>query len=330
MNLIKTLDRKVVLAAPMAGYTDRIYRRYAHEYGADMVFTEMVSAEGLCHSTKSTLRFIEFTEYEKPIGIQFFTGNPDWMLKAAQIIANVGFTGLDLNLGCPVRKVMRRGAGAALLADHERAIEVVQAAMESKIPVSVKVRCGVKNCTEWRETIELLLKLEKIGIEFVTIHPRSAEQQYLGKANWSLIRDAVKKLSIPVIGSGDIMTIEDVFENVNLSDVDGIAIARGGVANFQLFTQARLFCEGKEIPAFSLRDRIETTKAFLLDEIEFRGEERAIKWGTKIFIKLIHGVSDAASLRKRLSGMQTFRDVEELLNDTLIRHAQMQELKVKS
>ena len=305
----------MVFAAPMAGYSDSIYRRFARKFGADLVFTEMVSAEGFCYSTKRTLDLLKFTPAEKPIGVQFFTGNPEMMAEAARMVGDMGFAALDLNFGCPVKKVTKRGAGSAILAEPERAIEIVEAAMESQLPVSVKIRCGVQNCDEWQKILELLKKLEFLGIAFVTIHPRSAKQMFSGQAEWTLVEEAVENLSIPVIGSGDLLTVDSIKERVQLSDAAGVAIARGAIGNFEIFAQARALFAGQSIPEFSLAQRIETMREFILEEIEFRGEYTAMKWSRKFLIKMLSGIPGASQFRKGLSTVSVFDDVEKLFAD---------------
>jgi len=319
MNDLFNLNRKIVLSAPMAGYTNDIYRRFARRFGADLVFTEMISADGLVYSTERTLELMKFSDEEKPIGIQFFTADPDIMYKAALMIRDSGFSVLDLNFGCPVRKVTKRGAGSSLLKSSELAIEIVSAAMESNLPVSVKVRCGFNSCDEWVKTLELLEKLVNLGVSFITIHPRSARQMFSGKSDWSLIADAVNKLHIPIIGSGDLFSIDAVVKMVETANVAGVSIARGGIANFEIFTQVRAFFENKAIPKFDFYNRIETMREFIAEEFESYGEDIASKWCRKFLMKLTKNIPDASSFRRRLSYIRTLDDVNSFLDDILSR-----------
>lgn len=311
------IGRRVVIAAPMAGYTDTIYRRFARRLGADLVFTEMVSAEGLVHSTKMTLKYIQYSPEERPIGIQFFTASPDYMRRAALMVRDMGFAVLDINMGCPVRKVLKKGAGAALLAEPERALEIVEAAKESGLPVSVKVRCGVKSCQEWVGVKRFLKRLEKAGVELITIHPRSAAQLYSGTADWNIIRDAVQSIDIPVIGSGDLFTIEDVIEKVNFAAPAGVMIARGALANFEIFSQVRAFFEGKPIPEVPLARRAKTLLEFIREEVKFRGEDIAVRWSRKFLVKLFRGFPGAITLRRMLNDLDSLEKIEKVLQSLM-------------
>jgi len=312
---LKTYGRKVVFSAPMAGYTNSIHRRFARRFEADLVFTEMISADGLVHSTKRTLELIGFSPDEQPIGIQFFTANPEIMCQAARMIKNNGFAVLDLNFGCPVKKVIKRGAGSALLQNHELALEILSAAMESGLPVSVKVRCGFESCDEWERTLELLRKTEKLGVSFVTIHPRSARQMYSGISDWSLIVEAVNELNIPVIGSGDLFSVNDVEKMVKMTDVAGVSIARGAIANFEIFTKIRALFDNEPIPQFDTLHRIETMRNFIAEETKFYNETIAIKWSRKFLVKLVKNIPNASSFRKKISHISTFDDVNLFLDE---------------
>lgn len=307
------IGRRVVIAAPMAGYTDRVFRRFARKFGADLTFTEMVSAEGLVHSTKMTLKYIEYSPDEAPIGIQFFSASPEYMRQAASMVKNMGFSVIDINMGCPVRKVMKKGAGAALLANPAVALKVVEAAKSAGLPVSVKIRCGVKSCAEWKSIKRFVAELEKIGIEFLTIHPRSAAQMYSGESDWRIIRDAVQSFSLPIIGSGDLLDIDAVRERVEFAAPAGVMIARGAIANFEIFTQVRAWFEGKPIPRFSLADRARTLLEFIRQEVEFRGETQAVKWSRKFLSKLFRGFPGASNFRAQLDRLETLAQVEGLL-----------------
>ena len=198
------LHRKLVISAPMSGYTDGVYRRFARRFGADITFTEMVSAEGLVTNPRKAIDFLHFEHDETPIAVQVFTSSPNFMATAAKHLSDMGFCVLDINMGCPVRKVIRRGAGSALLKNPQSAKEIVAAAMEADMPVSVKIRSAFKSPREWESILKMLYEFESMGISFVTIHPRSAADMFGGKADWSLLSEAVAALSIPVFGSGDI------------------------------------------------------------------------------------------------------------------------------
>ncbi len=312
--LFEEIRRRVVVAAPMAGYTDRVFRRFARRFGADLVFTEMVSAEGLVHSTKMTLKYMEYSPEEMPIGVQFFTANPDYMRRAARMVRDMGFAVLDINMGCPVRKVVKKGAGAALLTTPEVAVEVVDAARESGLPVSVKIRCGFRSCEEWHQIKEfLLIPLQRLNIAFLTVHPRSATQLYSGEANWSIVKDAVETLDIPVLGSGDLLNLEMVRERVEYASPRGVMIARGAVGNFEIFAQVNALFEGEKPPEFSIAQRAETMLQFIREEAQYRGEIYAVKWGRKFLVRFFKNFPGAVHYRRCLQQLNTIEDVEQIL-----------------
>ncbi|RKZ26467.1 tRNA dihydrouridine synthase DusB [bacterium] len=309
-----SLNRKVVISAPMAGYSDTIYRRFARRYGADLTFTEMISAEGFLRDSTKTMKMLYHSPDEEPIGAQFFSGNPDAVEFSARKVSSMGFSVFDINMGCPVRKVLKNGAGAALLKNLKWAEKVIKAAMCAPIPISIKIRSGFSSSEcEWENILKFLARVEKLGISFITIHPRTATQFFAGKANWKLIAEAVKNLKIPVIASGDIFSIEDVVKVIELTDAAGVMIARGALSNFQLFRQAKKFFEGENpvnIEKISVAERGETMLEFIEEEIKYRGEERAIRWCRKFLVHLLTGFPGARQLRERMNKIEKFSTLE--------------------
>ncbi|RKZ34115.1 hypothetical protein DRQ33_02870, partial [bacterium] len=302
---------------PLAGYSDKIYRKYSRRFGADLVFTEMVSAEGLIHSTKRTLKLIEISDDEYPVGIQFFTSSPDYMQKSVQLIADIGYSVIDVNIGCSVRKVIQKGAGSALLNTPILATEVVSAALSAGLPVSVKIRCGFYSCSQWENVLRLMEKFQKLGVSFITVHPRSARQLFAGNADWYLVKQAVDNLDIPIIGSGDLFSIQDVKEKVTLTNPAGVMLARGAIANFELFSQVKAFFEGNQIPHYEFTDRLETMRKFISDEVEFRGENRAIIWCRKLLIKLFHNIPDASVYRRNIASVNTLKQINTIFDEII-------------
>ncbi len=308
--------RKIVVSAPMAGYSDAIYRRFAKKFGADLTFTEMISAEGFLRDSDKTIELMRYAYNEKPIAVQFFSGVPDAIFVAAEKVSGMGFCAFDINMGCSVRKVLKHGAGAALLNDLDNAEKIVVAAMQTKIPVSVKVRSGFSSEDEWQNILVFLKRVEEIGAAFVSIHPRTAAQKFSGKANWKLIAEAVKCLKIPVIASGDIFSIEDAAKVIEMTDAAGVMLARGAISNFQLFSQVKMLFQGKnldEIAKISFSERAETILDFVEAEVKIRGEARAIRWCRKFFIPLLAGFSGARQMRKKVSHIENFAQLKSEL-----------------
>src|SRR5213078_2708316 len=200
--------------APMAGMTDTAFRRLVKRHGGcGLVVTEMVSAEGLIRGIDRTLEYAEYTEEERPISIQIFGGDPDKMAAAAQIVEGLGADIVDVNMGCPVPKIAKHNAGCSLMREPEHAATVINAMAKAvRIPVTVKMRAG------WNDTLrnaaELAQRVQDAGAAAVTIHGRTAEQSYTGTADWNLVSDIARDLSIPVFGSGDCIEPQQVLERI--------------------------------------------------------------------------------------------------------------------
>jgi len=222
--------------APMAGYTDLAFRLMAKRHGAGMVFTEMISAKGLLHANRITSRALISVPEEKPLSAQLFGADPDSMAQAADMVADQGVAAVDINMGCPVRKVIKTGAGAALMQDLRRAEKMFAAIRKTvSLPVTVKMRSGWDslsiNCREMARIAE------DCGINAVIVHPRTARQLFTGSADWNLIREVKQCVSIPVIGSGDVSTCEDALRMEAETGCDGVMIGRAALGNPWIFQQ---------------------------------------------------------------------------------------------
>ncbi|HOC39747.1 MAG TPA: tRNA dihydrouridine synthase DusB [Thermodesulfobacteriota bacterium] len=222
--------------APMAGYTDLAFRLMAKRHGAGMVFTEMISANGLLHANRITSQFLSSVPEEQPLSAQLFGADPDSMARAASMVADQGVAAVDINMGCPVRKVIKTGAGAALMQDLRRAEKMLVAIRKMvSLPVTVKMRSGWDslsiNCREMARIAE------DCGINAVIVHPRTARQLFTGSADWNLIREVKQCVSIPVIGSGDVSTCEDALRMEAETGCDGVMIGRAALGNPWIFQQ---------------------------------------------------------------------------------------------
>jgi len=224
--------------APMAGMTDTAFRRLVkRQGGCGLVVTEMVSSEGLVRGIDRTLEYTEFTEEERPVSIQIFGGDPEKMADAAQIVESLGADIVDVNMGCPVRKISRHNAGCSLMREPQHAASVI-AAMTKKvrIPVTVKMRAG------WSDDSitapELAQRVQDAGAAAVAVHGRTAEQSYSGQSDWSLIDRVAESLSIPVFGSGDCIEPEQVLERMRGGNVSGVLVGRGVLRNPWILAQA--------------------------------------------------------------------------------------------
>lgn len=262
------LDNPVGVA-PMAGMTDSAFRRLVkRQGGCGLVVTEMVSSEGLVRGIDRTLVYAEYTTEERPVSIQIFGGDPDKMSEAARIVEGMGADIVDINMGCPVPKIARHNAGCSLMREPEHAAAVVAAMTKAvRIPVTVKMRAGWNDAN--RNAPTLAKMVEDAGAAAVTVHGRTAEQSYSGSADWNLVVQVADALSIPVFGSGDCVTPEQVVEKLQ-SGVDGVLVGRGVLRNPWILAQAADLLAGRAPRAISLQER----GAFLLEYIELLLHER--------------------------------------------------------
>lgn len=255
--------------APMAGMTDTAFRRLVkRQGGCGLVVTEMVSSEGLVRGIDRTLEYAEYTEEERPVSIQIFGGEPERMAEAARIVEGMGADVVDINMGCPVPKIAKHHAGCSLMREPAHAASIVRAMSSAvRIPVTVKMRAG------WNEkeiNAPVLAKMvEDAGAAAVTVHGRTAAQSYTGKADWDLVAKIADVVTIPVIGSGDCVTPEDVVRRLALG-VEGVLVGRGVLRNPWILAQARELIEGRPVTPVTRRMRGE----FLLEYIDLLLRER--------------------------------------------------------
>ena len=244
--------------APMAGITDNAFRITARSMGASLVFTELVSGDGLVHNSLKSHRFIEFQQEERPIGIQLFGSHPDILARAAQIVDKVSPDFIDLNFGCPAKKVVKSGAGAALLNDLLRMKTIVRTVVNAtSVPVSAKIRTG------WDEKSLVAVKasqlLEDEGICWITVHGRTKKMGFKGQADWNIIREVKESVSIPVIGNGDVQSPQDAKRMMNETGCDLVMIGRGALGRPWIFERTNRYLETGEIgeePAYDKRIEI--------------------------------------------------------------------------
>ena len=298
-----------LILAPMAGITDLSFRRIAKSFGADLVTSEMVSAEGLVRNRASTRFLINSHPEEKPLAIQLFGSDPSVISEAARIVADEGADLIDLNMGCPVPKVLRQGAGAQLIRQPKKIKQIVEAVRRVvRIPVTVKTRSG------WSKSqlnvLELARVAEDAGADAITIHPRTAKQGFSGKADWYLIGKVKQGVTIPVIGNGDVTRPEQVQEMRQLTGCNGVMIGRGAMGNPWIFQQAKQLARDETVSDPSLQERLEVMRRHLdLYKESLSGRKRPtgirsrLMWYSK-------GLRGSARLRAALSGC---RDAETMI-----------------
>ena len=291
-----------IFLAPMAGVTDYAFRILCKEMGAGVVYSEFVSADGIIRENQKTLDLIRFHEKERPIGIQMFGSSPNVMAQAARfVVDNFRPDILDINYGCPVPKVTKRGAGSAALKDLCLMDEITAAVVESvpDVPVTVKMRSG------WnKESIvipEAGERLEKIGIKAITLHPRTTVQSYLGQADWSLIKELKQTVSIPVFGNGDVSTPERVISMFEDTGCDAVMVGRGALGNPWFFRDTLALLKGEPLPEkCAVSERVEMCQRHFDLLLENRGERWGMNLMRKHFGWYIRGFPGAAKFRQAL------------------------------
>ncbi len=301
-----------ILLSPLCGVTDSPFRRIARRHGAAMVFCEMTSSDGLVRGNPKTYELLEYRPEERPIGAQLCGADPGVMAEAARICEGLGFDSIDLNYGCPVRKVIAREAGAAMLTDLDRLERVTSAVVESvRLPVTAKIRIGWdQNSTN---APEVARALERSGVKWVTVHARSRSEKFTGNAHWEVITEVKGSTTLPVIGNGDVKTPEDALRMVRETGCDRVMVGRGSFGNPWLFSRAQRLLAGEDPgPEPTPRERILTAISHLHDLAAKKGDYAAILM-RKHVAWYVRGLYDNSTLCREVNHSATPADVESLL-----------------
>lgn len=304
-----------IIIAPMAGITNGAFRELCYKNGASLVCCEMVSDKAIFYHNKRTLDMLEVDDNYHPVSLQLFGSEVETMVYAAKILDNeTNCDIIDINMGCPVNKVIKTGSGSALMLDEDLAVSITKSVIENvKKPVTVKMRLGyTKDNINY---LSLAKKLEEVGVSAITLHGRTRSQMYEGKADWSHIKKLKEELNIPVIGNGDIKSVQDFVDMKEYSNVDGIMIGRGVVGNPFLIKEIDNYLNGKENYEVSIDERIEACLKHTNNLIELKGEERAIKEMRGLAPHYISGLKYSARVRKDLSMIDSLVDLEKILQD---------------
>ncbi|RME28609.1 MAG: tRNA dihydrouridine synthase DusB [Deltaproteobacteria bacterium] len=288
----------------MAGVTDSPFRRLNRRLGCPVVVTEMVSTEGIIRNQPNTLRLLRFDEEEHPIIVQLFGHRPEAFGDAARVCEDMGFDGIDINMGCPVRKVVGHGAGAGLLKDPQNAVAIVRAVRgATNLPVSVKLRAGWS--TGDRSGLELAQECARQGVDCITLHARTRQQFYSGRADWNLIGELASKVDVPVFGNGDVWSPDDALRMVEQTGCHGVAIGRGALGDPWLCGAAAALLDGgtPDYPPEGWQ-RYEMFCIHLDFMIDYMNDEsRAVRVMRKHLAWYSRGIEGAAKLRRNLGRM---------------------------
>jgi len=301
--------------APQAGVSEAPFRRLCREFGADVVVSEFVSAAGICRGNEKTKDYMRFDDAERPIGIQIFGSEPDVMADAASLLSEMYAPDfVDINFGCPVKKVVKKNGGSGCLRDLDLVERITRAVVDAtSLPVTAKTRSGFDEPS--RDPVAIGLRLQEAGACMITLHPRTRTDMYGGAARWSEIRDVVEALDIPVVGNGDIRTGSDAARMKEETGCHGIMMARGTHGSPWLFRQARAALEGESIPPDpEVRERFEVCLRHARNAIAYGGDPKKaavefrkhLGWYTK-------GIPGGKRLRAGLFQVTSLKEVEDLL-----------------
>jgi tRNA-dihydrouridine synthase B len=303
----------ILMLAPMAGITNLPMRLMARAEGAALCFTEMVSVNGLVRDGKKTLEILRSVPGDRPLGVQIFGDDPALMAEGARLVAAHGDL-IDINMGCPVRKVVAGGAGSALLREPVKAAAIIRAVRQATpLPLTIKIRTGWDAGTEHYREIGRIAEEE--GCDAITLHPRSRAQMFEGKADWSCIRALKEGIRLPVLGSGDLFTPRDVLAMLDQTACDGVMIARGALGNPWIFRETLDLLAGRAPRSPDLSEREATILRHLEMFIELYGEQVALREMRKHLCWYARGLSGAARFRDLVNRLQSGSDLTSAVKD---------------
>ena len=305
------------ILAPMAGVTDLPFRLLCKEQGAGLLCMEMISAKAIQYNNKNTKALLEIHPEEEPVSLQLFGSDPEVISEIAKRIEELPFAILDINMGCPVPKIVRNGEGSALMNQPKLVHEIVEKTVKAiRKPVTVKIRKGFND--ESINAVEIAKIIEDAGAAAVAVHGRTREQYYSGKADWDIIRQVKEAVSIPVIGNGDVVSGESALAMMRETGCDGVMIGRGAQGNPWIFSELREYEKTGKMPK---RPSNEELKEMMLRharlQMQYKGDYLGIREMRKHVAWYTTGLPNSAKLRGEINAVESYEELEELLNNKL-------------
>jgi nifR3 family TIM-barrel protein len=311
-----------LLLAPMEDVSDPPFRAVCKSNGADLMYTEFISSEGLIRDAIKSRQKLDIFDYEKPVGIQIFGGDEEAMAMSAKIVETVNPDLVDINFGCPVKKVVCKGAGAAVLKDMTLMVKLTEAVVRStSLPVTVKTRLGWDDASINIE--EVAERLQDVGIMALSIHGRTRSQMYKGMADWKLIAKVKNnpRIHIPIFGNGDIDSPEKALEYKNRYDVDGIMIGRAAIGYPWIFNEIKHYLETSDyLPAPTIQQRVAVIRQHLHKSVEWKGNTLGVLEMRRHYTNYLKGLPYIKEFRNQLVTLKRVQEIEEALQEIVMRY----------
>jgi nifR3 family TIM-barrel protein len=305
-----------LLLAPMEDVSDPPFRALCKKHGADLMYTEFISSEGLIRDAAKSVKKLDIYEYERPVGIQIFGYDIESMKRSAEIIEKTNPDIIDINFGCPVKKVTCKGAGAGMLQDIPKLVKMTEEIVKiTNLPVTVKTRLGWDDNSKF--VVSTAEKLQDVGIEAISIHGRTRQQLYKGEADWTLIGEVKNnpRMKIPVFGNGDIDSPQKALEYRNKFGVDGIMIGRASIGYPWIFNEVKHFMKtGEMLPPPTVFDRVEVAKQHLEMSVKWKGESLGIAEMKRHYSNYFKGIAHIKEYRMKLVTSFNFNEIMDTLN----------------
>ena len=312
-DILRQFDFPVYLA-PMEGVTDGAFRRICKEYGADVLISEFISSDALSRVVEKSIRKMDFTDGERPFGVQIFGSDEEALVSAAKLAEQYRPDFIDINWGCPVKKIVSKGAGSAILQDIPKMVRLTSAVVRAvQLPVTVKTRLG------WDSTdkpiVEVAERLQDVGIQAIAIHGRTRAQQYGGEADWTLIGEVKRnpRMTIPVIGNGDINSAERAVLFRERYGVDAVMVGRAAIGNPWIFRQIKALRKNETLPEPTYEERVDLVMRHLRENVEAKGERAAVLEMRTQYSGYFRGVFNFKPKKIQLMGATTVDACENIL-----------------